>query len=230
MNRWLLAAAALVVPGCGGTIDPDPKGLEPYARYRGALVLAQSGDALDERELLALLKDPHPLARDGAVVALGIVGKREHVPALIDMAFETVEEDGACPAHPEIRRMTPAKCPKCGAALVPDTLSRKEVRNTPLVRADACRALAKIRDPRAIRPLIGVLRGDFSVDVQRAAVLSLEAFADQTEALEAVIDAVGSANAPVAYNAHRVLSRVARRDDIPPQRDEWLKWLKSRAP
>ncbi len=193
MSKPFLAAVVFLA-GCAGSVPADPKGLEPFARYKGALALAESGDPLDERELLTLLNDPDPLARDGAVVALGRLGKAEHVPALIEMTFLVAEK--------------------------PDM---------PLVRADAVRALARIRDPRGVQPIVAAVK-DVSPDVRRTAVVALGAFPDHAAALEALIDAVESKESPVAQNARETLARIANRNDIPPLREAWLAWLKERAP
>ncbi len=192
--RQALIGAVLLLAGCAGSVPADPKGLEAFARYKGALALAESGDPVDERELLTLLNDPDPLARDGAVVALGRLGKAEHVPALIDMTFLVAEKQ-----------------------------------DVPLVRADAVRALARIRDPRAVKPIVAAVK-DVSPEVRRTAIVALGAFPDQTAALEALIDAVESKEAPVAQNARETLARISKRTDIPPSRDAWLAWLKERAP
>lgn len=218
-----LFLAALAVAGCSSAPKPDPKSMEPYERYLGALELSRSGDPVDERELVRLLDDPDPLARDGAVVALGRLAKPEHVPLLIDALFEKVEEEFACRTHPEIVGKVPGACRICGAELQ----RREATRNTTLVRADACRALAGLRDPRAARPMLSVLSGDTSLEVRRVAALALEAFADQRPVLEGLVEAVGDPHVPVAHNAWLTLRKLSG-VDLPRNADAWRSWLRQR--
>lgn len=201
------ALVALTPLACVSSVSPDPNGAEPYARYLGALDLAARGD---DKGVLRLLEDPHPLVRSGAITALVQLGKAEYLPQLIDMTYETVlpGEDAS--------------------------------RNDPQVRSDACRALAALRDPRGVPPLIGALR-DGAVEVRRTAALSLEPFAERQDVLEALVNALPrrlasgerpaaneETSAAVQHNAHVVLCRAANRADLPRERDPWLEWLKQR--
>ncbi len=225
---FLLAAA--IAAGCATGPKPDPQGLDPYARYLGAVELAKTGDPVDAREIVRMLEDADELARDGAVVALGQLRRPEHVPALIEMTFERIEQARTCPKHPEIVRSVPDACPLCGAELQAVPGSRGGVRSTPLVRADAVRALAVIGDARAVAAVCGALRGDGSIEVRRTAALALEAFADQRAALEALVDALEDRAAAVSHNAHGTLCRIARRDDLPRKAAPWREWLRGRTP
>jgi len=194
--RALVILSCVLLPGCGVSVAPDPNSDEPYARYLGALDLADRGD---DAGVVRLLADPEPLVRSGAVVALARMGRLEYVPQVVDMIFERVDP------------------------------GETESRNDPLVRSDACRALAKLRDVRGVPPMISALRGDSSVEVRRTAALCLGAFADQPAALEALVDAVGDKTVPVAHNAHVVLCRIARRTDLPREKEPWAQWLKEGA-
>ena len=62
----------LVAAGCGSGPVPNLESSDPYERYLGALEAGQSGDPGQVKKLEALLKDPDPLARTGAIVALSV--------------------------------------------------------------------------------------------------------------------------------------------------------------
>ncbi|MBI2932672.1 MAG: HEAT repeat domain-containing protein [Planctomycetes bacterium] len=200
MRRVRCAVLSMfVVAACSNGPTANTKSLDAYERYLGALELAEGGDPIDARDLLGLLADPDPLARDGAVVALGLLGDSQHTSAVINMLYERVEADG-------------------------------QVRNTPLVRADACRTLARLRDERAVPALLNVLKGDTDEGVRRTAALALESFADRPGVVEALVDAMGDSGVSVAHDAHGVLARVSGRDDLPRDPAAWREWLKSRTP
>lgn len=190
-----LALGAALLPGCSGGPEANLSSPEPYERYLAALELT-AGRPEDVKILQKLLEDPDPLARCGAVVAFGRIGRAEHSPLVVEMLFEKVEKDG-------------------------------QVRNTPLVRAEACRTLARIGDPKSLAPLGGVLRGDTSVEVRRTAALALERF--MPAAGEALVAAVGDRDASVAHSAHAVLCRVSGRD-FPREVKPWQDWLRAQTP
>jgi HEAT repeat protein len=56
--------------GCSSGPTPNMDSGDPYERYLGALEAAESGDPAALKKVEALLKDPDPLTRTGAVVAL----------------------------------------------------------------------------------------------------------------------------------------------------------------
>jgi len=67
MRRAMLL---LVLAGCSSGPVPNLESRDPYERYLGALEAADSGRPEEVKKVEALLKDPDPLARTGAVVAL----------------------------------------------------------------------------------------------------------------------------------------------------------------
>lgn len=197
-SRSALILAGAILAGCSNAPDPDPGGVEPYARYLGALELARAGNPEDIERLKKLLEDPDPFVRSGAVVAFGSLGDPRHVPLIIEMTYAIVA-DG-------------------------------EVRNTPLVRSEACRVLAQLGDPSAVEALLSVLRGDEAPEVRRVAARALETFAGRPGVLEALVRALSDRDVSVAQNAWVVLRRVSGRDDLRRDHDAWAEWLKNRAP
>ena len=106
----LLSAAAILAASAGCSfVDENPRSADPYERYLGALRLVEEGDPVEMRYLFSMLRDPNPLALDGAVIAIGEMGEPEHAGDL--------------------------------AAVLTPGPDRKEA-TTPMVRSDACRALA----------------------------------------------------------------------------------------
>ena len=80
----LLALAAL--PGCGSSAQPDLESSDPYERYLGALEAAEGEPKEFLPKLERLLKDPDPLARTGAVVAL-VQSRRPEAARLVALAL-----------------------------------------------------------------------------------------------------------------------------------------------
>ncbi|HEY3225461.1 MAG TPA: HEAT repeat domain-containing protein [Planctomycetota bacterium] len=84
MRRLLLVLAATLA-SCSSAPSPDLASSDPYERYLGALEAAASGDAAEQRKVEALLRDPDPLARTGAVVAIAASRRSEALGLLTPM-------------------------------------------------------------------------------------------------------------------------------------------------
>jgi len=85
MNRRFSIAAFILFAGCAGGPSPDLNSRDPYDRYLGALAAVSSRSAADWPKVEALLRDPDPLARTGAVVAVMQSGRPEILALLTPM-------------------------------------------------------------------------------------------------------------------------------------------------
>jgi len=70
MRRTISLASLLFLAACSSAPVPNLDSKDPYERYLGALEASEESDAESLKRIEALLKDPDPLARTGAVVAL----------------------------------------------------------------------------------------------------------------------------------------------------------------
>jgi len=84
MKRLLLVLAATLA-SCGSSPSPDLSSGDPYERYLGALEAASSNDPAEMKKAESLLRDPDPLARTGAVVAIGLSRRQESMALLAPM-------------------------------------------------------------------------------------------------------------------------------------------------
>ncbi|HTF58080.1 MAG TPA: HEAT repeat domain-containing protein [Planctomycetota bacterium] len=88
MKRLLLVFAATLA-SCGSGPSPDLASGDPYERYLGALEAASSADPAEHRKVEALLRDPDPLARIGAVVAISMSRRRDALGLLTPMLSDS---------------------------------------------------------------------------------------------------------------------------------------------
>ncbi len=70
MLRKTRVICLVLLASCSSGPVPNLESGDPYERYLGALEAAESGEPGSMKKVEALLKDPDPLARTGAVVAL----------------------------------------------------------------------------------------------------------------------------------------------------------------
>lgn len=94
----------------------------------------------------------------------------------------------------------------------------------PMVRQAACAAIATIRNEEGIPGVIEALK-DPDPAVRRSALKSLAAFPANAAARKAIIDAVADKEPSVSYMAHRLLSEISGRTDVPKTKDAWAKAL-----
>ncbi len=92
----------------------------------------------------------------------------------------------------------------------------------PMVRAQACAALAAIRNEEGI-PAIREAMKDADASVRRAAVKALAAFGPRPETVRALAEAVGDNDPGVALAAHEALQGLTGRKDVPRAREAWEK-------
>ena len=87
MRRQILLVVFAL--GCSSSAVPNLDSSDPYERYLGALEAAEAGNPEGWRKVEALLKDPDPLARTGAVVALGRARPEGSLKLLTGMLSDT---------------------------------------------------------------------------------------------------------------------------------------------
>ena len=112
MVRRLLFLAFVI--GCSSSPVPNLDSSDPYERYLGALEASESGDPEGWKRVEALLKDPDPLARTGAVVALGQArpeGSLKLLTGMLSDADPGVREEA-------VRYVASFKDPKSVVALI----------------------------------------------------------------------------------------------------------------
>ena len=178
MRKLIPVCFLAFVAGCGSGPVPNLDSGDPYERYLGALEAAHSDDAEEMKRVEAMLKDPDPLARIGAVVAFG-------------------------------HAQTPGSL-----ALLTGMLSDPD----PGVRTEAVRAIARFHDLSSIEPLVKVMKSDASVEPRRTAARELSLYPDSAPLREALLAAMSDPAAGVAYNAHRSLTRITGKEDLPRDR------------
>lgn len=92
----------------------------------------------------------------------------------------------------------------------------------PMVRQSACAAIATIQGEEGLPGVIELLK-DPDPAVRRSALKSLAAFPKNGAARRAIVDAVADKDPSVSYMAHRLLSEITGRKDVPKSRDDWAK-------
>jgi HEAT repeat protein len=80
--KFAVAPLLLLLAACGSQEMAGWRSADPYERYLGALALSERRDAVDVNRAVTQLRDLEPLARDGAIVALGEIGDPEHAAAV----------------------------------------------------------------------------------------------------------------------------------------------------
>jgi len=199
--------------------DPDPLvkcggivALGECLEYQRHVQEAKCSEGV--RRLIPLLKDLSSNVRRDAAAALGKIRDKRTVDPLIAVLGDEKKwvRSAAAKSLGEIGD------PKACEALVP-------VLNDPesaYVRRDAAIALAKLKDGRAIEPLLKAL-ADEKLDGRDEVVVALTEF-DDPQAVEAVLAAAKSENAKIREGAARALLKV----DDPRVIDALLLLLKDR--
>ena len=80
--KFAAVAVLLALAACSGQDSASWRSSDPYERYLGALELSERRDPVDVNRTVRQLRDLDPLARDGAIVALGEIGDPAHVAAV----------------------------------------------------------------------------------------------------------------------------------------------------
>jgi HEAT repeat protein len=92
----------------------------------------------------------------------------------------------------------------------------------PMVRQAAAAAIATIRNEDGIPGIIELLK-DPDPAVRRSALKSLAQFPRHAAARRAIVDSVADKDPSVSYMAHRLLSEITGRSDVPKTKDDWTK-------
>ena len=92
----------------------------------------------------------------------------------------------------------------------------------PMVRQSACAGIAAIRNEDGIPGLVETLK-DPDPAVRRSALKALSEFPRNAPARRAMADAVGDKDPSVSYMAHRLLSEITGRKDVPKSKDDWAR-------
>jgi HEAT repeat protein len=213
--RGSLLLFAVLAAGCSASADANPRSANPYERYLGAVALGVSRDAIDERRVIRQLSDLDPLARTGAIVALGDIGKRENVRAIAALL------QFACRDHAEVISAGPGACGRCQKPL------ERATPNLAFVRTDAVRTLARLGGDEAQAAVLAALAKDEAIEVRRTAAHVASAFGAERPVLEALVAAMADPSAGVAYASHRSLAALSKREDLPRDAASWRTWLDS---
>jgi HEAT repeat protein len=92
----------------------------------------------------------------------------------------------------------------------------------PMVRQAACAAVAETGNEEGVPGLIEALK-DPDPAVRRSALKALAKFPSNKAATRALVEAVADKDPSVSYMAHRLLSELTNRSDVPQTKDDWAK-------
>lgn len=95
----------------------------------------------------------------------------------------------------------------------------------PMVRQAACAAIAAIHEEAGVPPVIELL-ADPDTGVRRSALKALAEFPKNPAVLRAMVEAVGDKDPSVSYMAHRLLTEITGRADVPQSKSLWAQALK----
>lgn len=141
-------------------------------RYDAQWVLANLGKSQEGNDkiiiidkLVELLDHDRRETRLEAVVALGEVGDERAVKPLLEIVNSGSAEDSDDREPPEIRRLAVEALGKIGGKAVDKLVNILQNKGSSM-RVDAIQALAKLGDERAVKPLIEVLGGEGSRELE----------------------------------------------------------------
>ena len=166
------------------------------------------------------VKSPYPYGRYLGALQLAERPNAENVRTLVEMLQdpEYLVRSGAVVALARIGK------PEFAAHLLPRLST--EVETSPMVRGDVCLALAKLKNPQAIVPLLTTLQSDQEGVVRREAAKSLPAFGKKPEILQGLATAVGDSDVSVSWRAHLSLQEMTGAKSVAMTRDAWNAYLK----
>jgi HEAT repeat protein len=95
----------------------------------------------------------------------------------------------------------------------------------PMVRQSACAAIASIRAEDGVPALIETLK-DPDPAVRRSVLKALAKFPGNAAGRRTIVEAVGDKEPSVSYLAHRLLTGITGRTDVPQSVKAWVESLK----
>jgi len=95
----------------------------------------------------------------------------------------------------------------------------------PMVRQDACAAIARVRGEDGVPAMIELLK-DPDPMVRRSALKAVAAFPRRPEGLRAMVETVGDKDPGVSYMAHKLLSERTSRTDVKQSKEAWAEAVK----
>lgn len=214
------AALAIGRSGVAAGVQPLVSALadsDPEVRQMAAFALGLLGDKSGGGALIAALSDPSPLVKGSAAEALGLIGEPSAAAPIAKMASDVLAS-GALERLPtedmDATRDTPAAAFRLGiyalarlksydslASVVLDGSGRPRVNWWPVAFA-----LQRIEDPRALTPLLALLK-DGSAYTRAFAAKGLGAMKDRSAA-GALGSLINDPERPIAIEAIRSLARI----------------------
>jgi HEAT repeat protein len=94
-----------------------------------------------------------------------------------------------------------------------------------MVRQSACAAIASVRAEEGVPALIETFK-DSEPSVRRSVLKALAQFPKNPAGLRAIVEAVGDKEPSVSYLAHRLLSGITGRTDVPQSVKAWAESVK----
>ncbi|MEW5910156.1 MAG: HEAT repeat domain-containing protein [Thermodesulfobacteriota bacterium] len=190
----------LLVHGCTAAY-PDlvlkSRSPSPDVRRAGADGLARIKEPASLPILLALLEDQDENVMQSSILALTSL---DNAGAITPMAARLNHPDAA------VRYLLKKGLVKYGSTAVQPLIGFLRHHN-PDVQQSAAEVLGRIGDPRAVIPLIGVLKESFPDKVRMAAVIALGEIGD-IRSIDALIDALKEKTSSVPYLVPDALAKI----------------------
>lgn len=166
------------------------------------------------------VKSPYPYGRYLGALKLADHPTADNVRILVGLLDdpEYLARSGAVVAISRIGK------PEFAQHLIPRLDAQKEP--AAMVRSDVCRALAVLRNPDGVAPLLATLQSDPEGAVRREAAKSLLGFGKKAEIVEGLAKAVGDSDVAVAWRAHVSLQTLTGTKTIAMTREAWEAYLK----
>lgn len=170
------------------------------------------------------VKSPHPYGRYLGALELAGNPSAEEVRTLVGLLDdpEPLVRSGAVVTMRRIGR------PEFAQHLIPKL--DPQIEPSALVRTDACIAVAALKNPDGIVPLLGVLQSDPEGGVRREAAKALPAFGKKPEILDRLTQAVGDPDVGVAWRSHVSLRELTGAKEVAMTSEAWAAYLKDHPP
>ncbi|MBI2900760.1 MAG: HEAT repeat domain-containing protein [Planctomycetes bacterium] len=166
------------------------------------------------------VKSPYPYGRYLGALKLAEHPNASNVRTLVAMLEDPdhLARSGAVVALAQIGR------PEFAQHLIPRLDPKTET--SAMVRGDVCLALARLKNPAAIDPLLAALQSDPESVVRREAGKTLPAFGKKPAILRGLSAAVADPDVGVAWRAHVSLQELTGAKAVAMTREAWDAWIK----